>query len=90
MEVTDVRIYPFEAREGASQVQAYADVTFGSELLVKGFKLVMKPNGALFVGYPSAKPSGEFVQTVVANSSELKAKIREAVVAKYREYYPKD
>ena len=90
VEVSDVRIYPFESREGASQVHAYADVTFDGELLIKGFKVVIKPNGAVFVGYPSARQSGgEFVPTVVAQNAELRGKIREAVVAKYREYYPK-
>ena len=91
MEVTDVRLYPFESREGTSQVRAYADVTFDEALVVKGFKVVIKPNGAVFVGYPSARQSdGEFAQTVLALNAELRTKIREAVVAKYREYYPKE
>lgn len=90
MEVTNVRLYPFESREGTSQVRAYADVTFDDALTVKGFKVVIKPNGAVFVGYPSVRQSdGGFAETVMALSSELKASIREAVVAKYREYYPK-
>ena len=90
VEVSDVRVYPFESREGASQVHAYADVTFDGELLVKGFKVVIKPNGALFVGYPSARQQGgEFMPTAAALSPELRSKIREAVIAKYREYFPK-
>lgn len=88
--MSEVRVYPFESREGTSQVHAYADVTLDGELLIKGFKVVIRPNGAVFVGYPSARqPGGEFVQTVVAQSPELRSKIREAVVAKYREYFPK-
>lgn len=91
VEVSDVRVYPFESKEGASQVQAYADVTFDGQLLVKGFKVVMKPNGALFVGYPSARQhGGDFLPTVAALDAELRSKIREAVVAKYREYFPKE
>lgn len=91
VEISDVRVYPFESREGASQVRAYADVTFDGQLLVKGFKVVMKPSGALFVSYPSARQQGgEFVQTVAALSPDLRSKIREAVVAKYREYFPKE
>jgi len=76
VEISDVRVYPFESREGASQVRAYADVTFDGQLLVKGFKVVMQ--------------GGEFVQTVAALSPDLRSKIREAVVAKYREYFPKE
>ena len=91
MDVTEVRVYPFESLEGTSQVQAYADVTFDDVLLVKGFKVIVKPTGAIFVGYPSARQrDGEFVQTVNANSAELKSRIREAVVAKYREYFPQE
>ncbi len=88
--MSEVRIYPFESQEGTSQVLAYADVTFDGELVIKGFKVVIKPNGAVFVGYPSARQSGgEFVPTVIAQNAELRSKIREAVVAKYREYFPK-
>ena len=90
MDVSEVRIDPFESLEGTSQVHAYADVTFDGELVIKGFKVVIKPNGAVFVSYPSARQSGgEFVQTVIAQNAELRSKIREAVVAKYREYFPK-
>ncbi|MBN1593161.1 MAG: SpoVG family protein [Candidatus Coatesbacteria bacterium] len=88
--MSDVRIYPFESREGTSQVHAYADVTFDGELMIRGFKVVLKPNGALFVGYPSTRQQGgDFVPIVAAQNAELKSKIREAVVAKYREYFPK-
>jgi len=90
VQVTDVRLYPFEPRDSSSQVRAYADVTFDGQLLVKGFKVVIKPNGAVFVGYPSARgPDGEFVQTVLATDSALRQRIRDAVVEKYREYFPK-
>ena len=86
LKITDVKIYPFDRSGEGLKTLAYADVTFGAALTVKGFRVIATKGGGLFVGYPSRKNSqGQWRETVLAIDDELKKSIRERIVEAYKQ-----
>lgn len=86
LEITDVKIYHFDASSSGGKILAYADVTFAHALVVKGFKVIESKTGGLFVGFPSRKnKEGAWRETVIATDDELKKEIRDRVVEAYKE-----
>lgn len=88
LEITDVKIYPFDRGEPDSRTVAYADITFSGELIVKGFRVIAGKGGGLFVGFPSRKNrEGVWRETVLALDDKLKKYIRDRVVEAYKQAY---
>ena len=55
MNVTFIKIYPFDTGIQESSLRACADVVFDDFLLIKGFKILISKSGGLFIGMPSKK-----------------------------------
>ncbi len=95
IEVTDVKIYPFDVGDDAYNVKAYADVTLAGCLTLKGVRVMETRHGGLFISFPSqrGRRDGEFRDLIVPETAEFKAYLRDQVVAVYKEavgWQPKD
>ncbi len=87
MNITAVKIYPFDSGEPDSSLRAYADVTLDEEILLKGFRVFASKNGGLFVGFPSKKgKDGKFYDTVEFKSETLQSNLRSAILEAYKVY----
>ena len=53
IDISQVRIYPFDTGSLGGHTRAYADVTIAGCLLVKGLRVVEGAGGGLFVAFPS-------------------------------------
>lgn len=86
MDVTAVKIYPFDTTEAGGRVRAYAEVTLDDLLLIKGLKIIEGKGGGLFLSYPSQKSrDSQFHDLVVPLCDDLKKQIRRAVVDAFKE-----
>lgn len=87
MNITAVKIYPFDSGEPDSSLRAFADVTFDGAVLIKGFRVLASKNGGLFVGFPSQKgKDGKFHDTVEFKSDILQSNLRLAILEAYNVY----
>ena len=87
MNITAVKIYPFDSGESNSSMRAYADVIFNDMILTKGFRVLTSKTGGLFVGFPSQKSKdGQFRDTVEFKSEELKSEVRSAILESYKAF----
>lgn len=82
MEVTDVKLRLVRS-EG--RMKAISSVTFNDEFVVHDIR-VIDGNGGLFVAMPSKRtPDGEFRDIAHPINVGTRAKIQEAILAKYQE-----
>ncbi len=85
MNITAVKIYPFDTGNAQSSLRAYADVTLDDFVVIKGFRVLVTKSGGLFVGMPSKMgKDGKYYDQVEfkKNSSVLQNRILEA----YKEF----
>lgn len=83
LNVTDVKIYPFEA----GNIRAYAEITLNDVLVIRGIKILETPQGGLYLGYPAQKArEGKYRDLVEPATNALREQIRRAVIDKYKEY----
>ncbi|WP_457639823.1 SpoVG family protein [Persephonella sp.] len=86
MEITDVKIYPFDTSRIGGRVRAVADITIDNVLVIKGIKVVESKHGGLFISFPKkASSKGTYVDIVQSLDSQFTEKVRRAVVDKYKE-----
>jgi len=89
IEITGVRIYPFDTSEAGGKTLAMADVTINHALLLKAFRIVMATGGGVFVGFPSLKgKDGKWRETVIPADNETKKAIRDRIVEEYKAFEP--
>ncbi|MBT3366586.1 MAG: hypothetical protein HN472_13135 [Nitrospina sp.] len=87
MNISEVKIYPFDTGEPDSSLRAYADVTFNQAVLIKGFRVLAAKNGGLFVGFPSKKgKDGKFYDMVEFKSASIQSSLRSAILEAYKVY----
>ena len=49
MNITFIKIYPFDTDISQSSLKAYADVILDDLLVIKGFKILVGKSGGLFI-----------------------------------------
>jgi len=82
MEVTDVRI---RAVKSESRMKAVSSITLDDEFVIHDIRVIDGHNG-LFVAMPSKRtPDGEFRDIAHPINSNMRAKIQDAVLAKYEQ-----
>ena len=80
MEVTDVRLRTVKSD---SRMKAITSITLDDELVIHDIRVIDGNNG-LFVAMPSKRtPDGEFRDIAHPINSNMRAKIQDAVLAKY-------
>ncbi len=85
LDVTAVKIYPFDTSEIGGMIRAFAEVTLDDVLLIKGVKVIEGKGGGLFVSYPSQKGKDDkFHDLVLPLCDNLKKQIRRAVVDAFK------
>ncbi len=86
MEITEVKIYPFDTSGIGGRVRAVADIIINDELMIKGIKIIESKHGGLFISFPKKKSStGLFVDIVQPLSNQTYEKIRRAIIDRYKE-----
>ncbi len=85
IEITGVKIYPFDTSTTGGKVKAMAEIELGHGLLIKGLKVVEGKNGGVFVGYPSRRgKDGVYREIVQPLNKETETAIRHAVIEAYK------
>ena len=83
MEITEVRIYPYKARN--SKLRAFASVTFDEEFAVKGIK-VMDGKKGLFISMPAqASSEGEYYDVAYPITKKFREELEDAVITAFEE-----
>lgn len=86
MEITEVKIYPFDTRGIGGRVRAIAHIILDNQLIIKDIKLIQNKHGGYFISFPKKRTtSGKFVDIVEPLSKELEENIRRVIVDKYKE-----
>ena len=86
MEITDVKIYPFDTSRIGGRVRAVADITIDDVLVIKGIKVIEAKHGGLFISFPKKVSSkGTYVDIVQSLDNEFTEKVRRAIIDRYKE-----
>ena len=85
MNITAVRIFPFETREAGGRTVAYAEIEIDGGLLLRGLRVMETGNRGLFVGYPAQRARREkLVELVVPLTREARRAVHSAVIGEYK------
>ncbi|WP_078058160.1 SpoVG family protein [Desulfurobacterium indicum] len=85
LEITDVKIYPFDTSGIGGNVKAVAEIVINGVLKIKDIKIV-ESNRGFFIQMPTRKSkSGEFVPVVEAMDKNLYLHIRRKILDKFKE-----
>jgi stage V sporulation protein G len=87
VEITRIRIFPFEQPGGQSKIRAYAEVDLDDALIIRGIRIIESKSGGLFIALPSAKtPRGDFRDLVIAKDKALAADMRDKIISAYKSF----
>lgn len=85
LDITAVRIYPFETRETGGSTVAYAEIEIGGSLLLRGIRILESHKRGLFLGFPTQRVRRDrFVELVVPLGRAARKELREAVIGEYK------
>ncbi len=81
----DLKVVRLYRLDGDTKIRAFADVAITGLFLIKGLRIVDGKNG-LFVGMPREQgKDGQWYQTVMPLSEEVKNQLNEIVLGAYQE-----
>jgi len=85
MEITEVKIFPFEPGDLQKNLKAYAEITLDNSLILRGIKVFERENGGIFITFPAIQGKDKtFHDIVIPKTSEMKKQIRDSVVEVYK------
>jgi stage V sporulation protein G len=91
IEISEVRIYPFETGSLGGHTRAYADIVIDGCLVVKGLRLVEGTGGGLFVAFPAQRArDGRYHDLVVPLDAATREYIRTTVIDAFKRWTPDD
>jgi len=83
IEVTEVKIYPFDTSGIGGNIRAVANIKLNGVILIKDIK-ILEANNGLFIQMPSKKTkSGDFVALVDILNKDLYLHIRRMIIDEY-------
>jgi stage V sporulation protein G len=89
--ISQVRIYPFETGGLGGQTRAYVDITIDACLLLKGLRVVEGAHGGLFVAFPAQRGrNGRYHDLVVPLDAATREYIRTTVIEAFKHWIPND
>jgi stage V sporulation protein G len=89
--ISQVRIYPFETGGLGGRTRAYADITIDACLMLKGLRVVEGAGGGLFVAFPTQRGrNGRYYDLVVPLDATTREAIRTAVIDAFKRWSPSD
>ena len=87
--ISQVRIYPFETGSLGGHTRAYADITIDTCLLVKGLRVMEGAGGGLFVAFPTQRGrNGRYYDLVVPLDAATREYIRTTVIEAFKQWTP--
>ena len=85
LNITAVRVFPFDTRETGGKTVAYAEIEIDGALLLRGIRILESEKRGLFLGFPSQRARRDrFVDLVVPLTKEARREVREAVIGEYK------
>ncbi len=85
MEITEIKIFPFEPGDLQKNLKAYGEITVDDALIIKGIKIFEKENGGIFITFPAIQGKDKtFHDIVIPKTPNIKSQIRDAVVGAYK------
>jgi stage V sporulation protein G len=89
--ISQVRIYPFDTGSLGGHTRAYADIIIDSCLLLKGLRVVEGAGGGLFVAFPTQRGrNGRYYDLVVPIDAATREYIRTTVIDAFKQWTPND
>jgi len=86
LNITAVKVIPFDTRATGGKTVAFAEVEIAGALLIKGIRILESGARGLFLGFPSQRARRDtFVDLVVPLTAEARRELREAVIDEYKE-----
>ena len=87
MNITKIKIYPFDLGSWQSSLRAYADVVLDDLVLIKGFRILSAKSGGLFIGLPSKiGKDGKYYDQVEFKTEEFQSLLRNRILEAYKEF----
>lgn len=87
MNITAIKIYPFDLGSSQSSLRAYADVVLDDLVLIKGFRVLAVKSGGLFIGAPSKMgKDGKYYDQVEFKTEEFQSLLRSRILEAYKEF----
>ena len=87
MNITAIKIYPFDLSSSQSSLRAYADVLLDDLVLIKGFRILAAKSGGLFIGLPSKiGKDGKYYDQVKFKTEEFQSLLRNRILEAYKEF----
>jgi len=87
IEITGVRIYPFDTHGAGGKTLAMAQITIGGGLVIRGFRVIEGKNGGVFLGFPSSRgKDGRWRDIVTPLDSKTREAVRDAIMEAFRKY----
>jgi stage V sporulation protein G len=85
VEITEVKVFPFEPGDLQKNLKAYAEITLDDALIIRGIKIFEKENGGIFITFPAIlRKDKTFHDVVIPKKPEMKKEIRDVVVESYK------
>ena len=87
MDITAIKIFPFDLGSSQSSLRAYADVVLDDLVLIKGFRVLAAKSGGLFIGVPSKKgKNGKYYDQVEFKTEDFQSLLRNRILKAYKEF----
>ncbi len=81
MEVTRIRIYPFDTSSRRGSIRAFAEIELNGKLLIRGIRIIESKTGGLFIGWPGQKTTtGEYRDLVEIIDGETNRQLRHHII----------
>ena len=85
MNITFIKIYPFDTGFHQTSLRAYADVVLDDLLVIKGFKVLAAKSGGLFIGMPSKKgKDGKYYDQIEFKVNDFQSELRTRILKAYK------
>lgn len=85
MEITEVKVFPFEPGDLQKHLKAYAEITVEDTLILRGIKIFEKENGGIFIAFPAIQGKDKtFHDIIIPKTPDIKSQIRDVVVGAYK------
>jgi stage V sporulation protein G len=89
LNISQVRIYPFETSSLGGHTRAYADITIDACLVIKGLRVVEGAGGGLFIAFPTQRGrNGRYYDLVVPLDAATREYIRGVVIDAFKRWSP--
>ena len=88
MNITAIKIYPFDLGSSQSSLRAYTDVVLDDLVLIKGFRVLAAKSGGLFIGMPSKMgKDGKYYDQVEFKTNDFQSLLISRILDAYKEFF---